>query len=83
MSKYKIERIEWVDSFGCTSTWSEIKPINSILICQTVGFVIFENEHVISIANSIANETDNTIEQANGVMTIPLVCIKKREVISN
>jgi hypothetical protein len=80
-SKYKIEIVEWIDSFGCTSTWSEIKPISTILICQTVGFVISENEDVISIANSVAEETDNTVEQANGIMTIPKACIKHRKTV--
>lgn len=77
-SKYPIEQIEWLDSFGCTSGWSAIQPIETCLICHSVGYVISENENAISLANSIALETDHTVEQANGVMTIPKVAIISR-----
>ncbi len=79
--KYKIELIEWVDSFGCSSGWSEIQQINTYLKCITIGFVVSETDNTVSLANSIALETDDTKEQANGIMTIPLVCILKRTVI--
>lgn len=76
--KYKIEFIEWVDSFGCSSGWAPVEAIDTCLVCQTVGFVVSENKEVISIANSIAYETEHTTEQSNGVMTIPKVSIKNR-----
>lgn len=77
-NKYKIELIQWMDSFGCTSTWSDINQINTCLICDSVGFVVSETDRTISLANSIAIETIDTIEQANGIMTIPITCIISR-----
>jgi hypothetical protein len=78
MPSYKIEYIEWVDSFGCSSGWSEVRPIETLLTCKTVGFVVSENDYIISLANSIAEETNETKEQANGIMTIPKVSITNR-----
>ena len=77
--KYRIEYIEWIDSFGCSSGWSEIKPIETVLICVSVGFVVSENDKTISLANSVAYETEDTKEQANGIMTIPKVSIISRK----
>lgn len=77
-TSYGIEYIKWVDSFGCSPGWAKIEPIDTLLICHSVGFVIYENEHTVSLANSVAEETKDTMEQANGVMTIPKCCIKER-----
>jgi len=77
-SKYKVELIEWLDSFGCSSSWSEIQPIETVLMCKSVGFVISENDKTVSLANSVAYETEDTKEQANGIMTIPKVSINSR-----
>ncbi|WP_158728728.1 MULTISPECIES: hypothetical protein [unclassified Flavobacterium] len=72
---YKIKKIKWLDSYGCTNRWAKIESIAEKLICETVGFVISETDELISLANSIAYETEETVEQANGVMTIPKVSI--------
>ena len=72
---YKIKKIKWLDSYGCTNSWRKIENITEKLICETVGYVISETDELISLANSIAYETDETVEQANGVMTIPKVSI--------
>jgi len=77
-TKY-INYIEWIDSFGCSSGWSEIQPIETVLICMSVGFVVSENDKTISLANSVAYETEDTKEQANGIMTIPKVSIISRK----
>ena len=72
---YKIKKIKWLDSYGCTNSWQKIESITEKLICETIGYVISETDELISLANSIAYETDETVEQANGVMTIPKVSI--------
>lgn len=72
---YKIKKIKWLDSYGCTNSWQKIEQITEKLICETVGYVISETTELISLANSIAYETTETVEQANGIMTIPKVCI--------
>lgn len=72
---YKIKKIKWLDSYGCTNSWRKIENITEKLFCETVGFVVSETDELISLANSIAFETEETVEQANGVMTIPKVSI--------
>jgi hypothetical protein len=76
---YNIEHIKWLDSYGCTSTWRPIEPIETLMECETVGFVVSETEEIISLANSISYETEHTHEQANGIMTIVKKCIIKRK----
>lgn len=73
--EYKIKKIKWLDSYGCTNRWHPIEQITEKLICETVGYVISETDELISLANSIAYETEETVEQANGVMTISKVSI--------
>lgn len=73
--RYKIKKIKWLDSYGCTNSWRKIENITEKLICETVGYVISETDELISLANSIAYETEETVEQANGIMTIPKVSI--------
>jgi hypothetical protein len=73
--EYKIKKIKWLDSYGCTNSWRPIEKITEKLICETIGYVISETDELISLANSISYETEETIEQANGVMTIPKVSI--------
>ncbi len=78
--KYKPIYIEWLDSFGCTGKWEDIEDYKSQpLICKTIGFIVFEDNKVISIASNIAEETELTFNQANGIMSIPKVSIVKRK----
>ena len=65
-------KVDWVDSYGATSRWSAVEDIKPIeLRCVSVGYNVFEDDNVISIAPHFAIETSETVEQCNGVMTIP------------
>lgn len=77
----KIIKITWSDSYGCTSAWEPKTDISTLLICNSVGFLINETNEIIVLANSIANETDRTIEQVNGIMVIPKKSIIERHEI--
>jgi hypothetical protein len=79
---YNVEYVKWMDSYGCSSNWAPISKIDTIMQCETVGFVISETDELISLANSIGYETELTHEQANGVMTIPKVCITYRAILN-
>ena len=71
-------KIEWLDSYGASSKWNaviDIKPIE--LVCTSVGYNIYEDENKIAIAPHYAAETEETMEQCNGVMTIPKCSITK------
>lgn len=71
-------RIEWLDSYGASSKWTAVEDINPIeLMCVSVGYNIYEDENKLAIAPHYAAETVNTMEQCNGVMTIPKCSITK------
>lgn len=65
--------IEWVDSFGCSSSWEELsedcnpKPI----ICKSVGWLFRDNEDCKVIIPHIGNVADGCLQQGCGDMTIP------------
>ena len=64
----KLTYIKWVDSFG-HSGWKylpEYKPPET-LICQSVGWIIRENDSEISIVATRSEDLENIY----GPMTIP------------
>lgn len=74
----KIVVIEWEDSYGVESGWRDISDYSAnVLTITSVGKVIYEDDKVISLAHNFADETENTPKQANGIMVIPLACIRK------
>ncbi len=80
MNKQQLVCIEWVDSFGCSSTWVEIqeeynpKP----LICKSVGWLLHDGEECkIIVPHLTSNEHDHAIQQGCGDMTIPTSAILK------
>jgi hypothetical protein len=69
--------VKWVDSYGVTTGWQSIDGFEHCpLLIHSFGVVIYQDDNVISLAHNYAKETPNTIEQANGIMTIPLACIQ-------
>lgn len=68
--------IKWLDSYGVQAGWQDICEYKANkLEITSVGKIIYEDDDVISLAHNFAEETDKTLAQANGVMTIPKVCI--------
>lgn len=71
----KIVNIRWIDSY-MDSGWREVGDFSAgKLEIQSLGKVIYEDENVVSLAHNFASETDYTPQQANGIMTIPKLCI--------
>lgn len=71
--------VEWVDSFGCSSSWQELaedcqpKPI----VCRSVGW-LFRNERDCKvIVPHIADVPDGAPQQGCGEMTIPTKSIRR------
>lgn len=70
--------IIWTDSYGVTSGWQDISDYHAEkLSVESFGKVIYEDADVISLAHNFAEETNNTVKQANGIMVIPKACIEK------
>lgn len=73
----EIRLVIWTDSYGATGGWSDVENFTpQSLLVKSIGFVIYEDDKLISLSGSYAEETDNTLEQANGIITIPKCCIK-------
>jgi hypothetical protein len=72
---YDVVHISWVDPHSIDS-WSDlrgdqVKPS----ICNSVGFLTYEDDEVIAVSLSIGHVE----EDKNCSMVIPKVCIKKRK----
>lgn len=79
---YPLERVTWVDSIQPTSSWTFIPEIETGTIkCTTVGFVIQCTKDTLTLAMSLGAEEGAEPNQANGIMSIPLACILKRELL--
>lgn len=72
--KYKVERIEWTDSWSPRG-WQDPDGLDtSPCICVSVGFVLRETEsHVYVAAHVVEGEAS-----AIGTVVIPKVAITKR-----
>ena len=77
----EIKHIKWHDSYGVSAGWEDVSDFKANeLIIHSIGFVLHEDDKVISLTGNYASETDKTVEQANGIITIPKCCIE--EIIS-
>lgn len=75
-------RSEWVDSYGDMPDWQEVEGFKpERLVVESIGYLVYEDKTVISIAQNYADETEYTPKQMNGVMTIPKECIKNVEAL--
>lgn len=69
--------IEWIDSFGCSSTWQELDDIEkpTPMICRSVGWLLSDDDKCVVIVPHVTDEHKSTPRQGCGDMTIPRVCI--------
>lgn len=72
----KLVIIEWLDSFGCSSSWQELtddcqpKPMT----CKSVGW-LFRDEPTFKVI--VPHIAESEVPQGCGDMTIPECCITK------
>lgn len=65
--------IEWVDSFGCSSTWQSIQGCEpEALVCRSVGWLLHDGTDCKVIVPHLAEEA----AQGCGDMTIPVGSIR-------
>ena len=71
--------IEWVDSFGCSSSWQSLEgSIPSLLKCRSVGWLLHDTEECKVIVPHISDQNHSqTSQQGCGDMTIPTRAIVK------
>jgi len=84
MINVKLEEVflvEWIDSFGCSSTWGCIDELKKIKpeICLSVGYKIFEDIDYVIICPHIAPRNESIGKEGDdgmGEIAIPKVSIK-------
>ena len=88
MKKPKLIYVKWRDSCGVSSSWEDLKDAgiendndSDICICESVGWLIDENKHLIKIFSNITIRRDKIDEEVSGSMTIPKGCIIKRKIL--
>ena len=77
-----LELVEWIDAIGVNSDWRDErsgwprqdKPVR----VHSVGYVIAEDKHAITVAPHAADETDRNHFQHCGTMVIPKRAIARR-----
>lgn len=79
---YHIEKITWIDSYGCQSSWTEfdqidVTPVHAI----SVGYVIKEDDEYVVVLPHFIGETAVNEQQGCGDMAIPKCSIKERKVL--
>ena len=71
--------IEWLDSqVGNSRTWADISDYEAELPThQSIGWVIEDKPTYYTIVPHIADETNTSLFQGTGIMSIPKCCITK------
>ena len=69
--------IEWEDSYGCSSTWTEIvDPVTPVvLMCRSVGWLVYDGDDCKVLVPHIAEGMP--ARQGCGDMTIPASAIRR------
>jgi len=82
----KAYKMKWVDSCGTPAGWidlSEEKYPTDIMTIESYGVLINKSDNAVVLAQSYNKGNGvNIIEQAMGVVTIPIVCITEFEEIT-
>ena len=82
MTEYKIEKITWIDSYGCTPNWEDLEDLIILpAIATSVGFNVKEDDLYIVLAPNLAESNENINSQITGHMAIPICSITRREKI--
>ena len=70
---FKLVLIEWIDSYGCSSVWSDLSNCNPApMICKSVGWLIHDDKKCkVVVPHLSQSDHPNTNQQGCGDMTIP------------
>lgn len=69
--------VEWEDSSYLGTGWQEVPDIQDAPMarCRSVGWLIFDGEHLKVLVPHRHEDGDGAINQAGGMMQIPTRCI--------
>jgi len=71
---YRLVKVKWVDSYGCTSAWGFIEDKDPIAHhCYSVGWLVAESDAAIVVVPHLSpeNKAIDSDEHGCGDMTIP------------
>ncbi len=79
----KLVMIEWLDSFGCSTTWQELDHESDPepMACRSVGWLLYDGKGCKVIVPHLAEPAGGS-EQGCGDMTIPTACIKSIQTLN-
>lgn len=72
--------IEWVDAYGCSSSWEALEdPFKAphVMTCRSVGWLVYDGEDRKVLVPHIAKTPPEEADQGCGDMTIPAVAIRR------
>lgn len=76
--------VEWLGSFGCSSSWQEIGNFAAEpLVCISVGWLAHDGDDCKVVVPHLADETVSVKRQGCGDMTIPtkaIIAIKELQI---
>ena len=68
--------VEWVDSYGCSSTWESVENCRAKpLLCRSVGWIVHRDKNCVVIVPHMTNDDETATKQGCGDMTIPTAAI--------
>lgn len=75
--------LEWMDAVNA-SGWHDSDEVNKLTVhdCRTIGYVVKETDREIVVASTLSVDPKDDKTDANALMVIPKVWIKKRRKIS-
>lgn len=70
--------IEWLDAFGCSSTWEEVGDVHPrAMRCRSVGWLVHDGEDCKVVVPHLSEaDHDDVKQQGCGDMTIPTCTIR-------
>ena len=73
----RLVMIEWVDSFGCSSTWEDLNEDSQpeLIPCRSVGWLFHDGPDCKVLVPHVAPVPGGKKQQGCGDMTIPIQSI--------
>ncbi|MGI9297052.1 MAG: hypothetical protein ACR2QC_04040 [Gammaproteobacteria bacterium] len=75
----KLVYIKWLDSFGCSTNWTEIGDLEpEPLVCESVGWLAYDGDLCKVVVPHLSQKDHaHTEHQGCGDMTIPTICVQE------
>lgn len=74
MGRPRLVLIEWIDAYGCSSSWQDLSELEpKVLLVRSVGWLLHDNDDSKTIVPHFAEEPNHGV----GDMHIPTISIKR------